>query len=186
MRLFRYVDQVGGGRISNTAYCCQCVWTLAVTLYPLTMAPFVMGWKSRLSFLLTSGQLSFSSFMYACLGYTLPSPGASERASERAITTPSCFGNVYCENLCSCLVYHHIIPLWTVILPVRWRPRAFYFSQVRRCGTSWSSRTALFGQRCPCCGFGSISTAMKISIGIGTSISSGGRSSTSAPSPSSR
>ena len=41
VRLFRWVGE--HGRISKAAYMIQCVWCGAVTLYPLTMAPWVMG-----------------------------------------------------------------------------------------------------------------------------------------------
>lgn len=83
VRLFRHVESltpgIAGGCISKVAFICQIVWCGTVTMYPMTCAPFAMGWKTKLSFQLFVGQLTFSSFMHMILARLLPSPGVEWR-----------------------------------------------------------------------------------------------------------
>ena len=52
----------------------QLTWCMAVSVYPLTMAPAIAGWTNRSSMILAGGQLLTSTVLHACIAKTLPIP----------------------------------------------------------------------------------------------------------------
>ena len=115
VRLFRHVESlahggIAGGRISKAAFICQIVWCGIVTLYPMTCAPFAMGWKTKLSLQLFVGQLTFSSIMHMILARLLPSPGAEWR------------NRIICENL----VIVVIMGLFFFVIWLGFTPQEFH------------------------------------------------------------